>query len=136
MAVADKINELISDFELFDDWTDKYEYLISLGKDLPQMPEDKKCVDNIVKGCQSKVWLDAEKKGDLVYFYADSDAIISKGIIALLVGVYNGAKAEVILQSDFEFIQQIGLQEHLSPNRSNGLVSMVKKMKTYALALK
>lgn len=125
--------ELIEDFELFDDWADKYEYIISLGKELPSMDDADKVEDNIVKGCQSQVWLKAKQEGDKVVFEADSDAIITKGIIALLVKVFNGQEAKEIVNNDLAFIDQIGLKEHLSPNRSNGLVAMVKKMKTYAL---
>lgn len=127
--------ELIEDFDLFDDWSDKYEYLISLGKDLPSMNEEKKIEDNIVKGCQSQVWLTAEAKDGNVFFEADSDAIITKGIIALLVKVFNGQPAGDIVNNNLSFIDQIGLKDHLSPNRSNGLVAMIKKMKAYALVL-
>ncbi|MBL55658.1 MAG: Fe-S metabolism protein SufE [Flavobacteriales bacterium] len=127
--------ELIEDFDLFDDWADKYEYLISLGKDLPSMNEEKKIEDNIVKGCQSQVWLTAEAKDGNVFFEADSDAIITKGIIALLVKVFNGQPAGDIVNNNLSFIDQIGLKDHLSPNRSNGLVAMIKKMKAYALVL-
>lgn len=133
MSIDEVAEELISDFDLFDDWADKYEYIISLGKELPGMDEADKIEDNIVKGCQSRVWLKAIKEGDKVVFEADSDAIITKGIIALLVKVFNGQLAKEIVKNDLAFIDQIGLKEHLSPNRSNGLVSMVKKMKTYAL---
>jgi cysteine desulfuration protein SufE len=133
MSIDEIAEELIEDFELFDDWADKYEYIISLGKELPGMNEADKIEDNIVKGCQSRVWLKAIKEGDKVVFEADSDAIITKGIIALLVKVFNGQLAKEIVKNDLAFIDQIGLKEHLSPNRSNGLVSMVKKMKTYAL---
>ena len=127
--------ELIEDFDLFDDWADKYEYLISLGKDLPSMNEEKKIEDNIVKGCQSQVWLTAEAKDGNVFFEADSDAIITKGIIALLVKVFNGQPAGDLVNNNLSFIDQIGLKDHLSPNRSNGLVAMIKKMKAYALVL-
>ena len=127
--------ELIEDFDLFDDWADKYEYLISLGKELPSMNEEKKIEDNIVKGCQSQVWLTAEAKDGNVFFEADSDAIITKGIIALLVKVFNGQPAGDIVNNNLSFIDQIGLKDHLSPNRSNGLVAMIKKMKAYALVL-
>lgn len=127
--------ELIEDFDLFDDWADKYEYLISLGKDLPSMNEEKKIEENIVKGCQSQVWLTAEAKDGNVFFEADSDAIITKGIIALLVKVFNGQPAGDIVNNNLSFIDQIGLKDHLSPNRSNGLVAMIKKMKAYALVL-
>jgi len=133
MSIDEVAEELIEDFELFDDWADKYEYIIALGKELPGMDEADKVEENIVKGCQSRVWLKAIQDGDKVVFEADSDAIITKGIIALLVKVFNGQPAKDIVKNNLAFIDQIGLKEHLSPNRSNGLVSMVKKMKTYAL---
>ena len=133
MNIKEVTEELIADFDLFDDWADKYEYLISLGKELPSMDVVDKTEDNTVKGCQSKVWLKAKNEFDVVVFEADSDAIITKGIIALLVKVFNGQNAEEIVNADLSFIDKIGLKEHLSPNRSNGLIAMVKKMKTYAL---
>jgi cysteine desulfuration protein SufE len=133
MNIDEVASELIEDFELFDDWADKYEYIISLGKELPSMNEGDKTEEHIVKGCQSQVWLKAKQVGDTVVFEADSDAIITKGIIALLVKVFNGQDAKAIVNDNLSFIDQIGLKEHLSPNRSNGLVSMVQKMKTYAL---
>jgi cysteine desulfuration protein SufE len=125
--------ELVEDFDLFEDWADKYEYIISLGKDLPKMEAEKKVEENVVQGCQSQVWLTAESKEGKVFFEADSDAIITKGIIALLVKVFNGQPAIEIVNNNLLFVDQIGLKEHLSPNRSNGLVSMIKKMKAYAL---
>ena len=133
MSLKEAAEELVQDFDLFEDWADKYEYIISLGKDLPNMKAEKKVKDNVVKGCQSLVWLTAEAKNGKVFFEADSDAIITKGIIALLVKVFNGQPASEIVNNDLFFIDQIGLKEHLSPNRSNGLVAMIKKMKTYAL---
>lgn len=133
MSIQEIAEDIISDFELFDDWADKYEYIISLGKDLPAMPDTEKTEENLVKGCQSRVWLSARYENGLVYFSADSDAIISKGIIALLVKILNQQPAIEIAQNDFSFIDKIGLKEHLSPNRSNGLVGMMKKMKEYAL---
>ena len=134
MSIQEVSGELIEDFELFEDWADKYEYIISLGKDLQSMNASDKTDDNIVKGCQSQVWLTARNEAGIVFFDADSDAIITKGIIALLVKVFNGQSAKDILNNDLTFIDQIGLKEHLSPNRSNGLVEKKKKMKTYALA--
>ena len=134
MSIKEVSGELIEDFELFEDWADKYEYIISLGKDLQSMNASDKTDDNIVKGCQSQVWLTARNEDGIVFFDADSDAIITKGIIALLVKVFNGQSAKDILNNDLTFIDQIGLKEHLSPNRSNGLVAMVQKMKIYALA--
>lgn len=133
MNIDEVAEELIEDFDLFDDWADKYEYIISLGKELPSMSEADKTEEHIVKGCQSQVWLKAKQDGDKVIFEADSDAIITKGIIALLVKVFNGQNAKDIVNDNLVFIDQIGLKEHLSPNRSNGLVAMVQKMKTYAL---
>ncbi len=128
-------NEIIEDFSLFDDWMEKYEYIIDMGKSLPLIDEKYKTDDYIIKGCQSKVWLKAEKEGDRVNFYADSDAIITKGIIALLIKVLSGQKAEQIATADLYFIEKIGLKEHLSPTRSNGLVSMIKQMKYYGLGM-
>lgn len=133
MNVQEVAEELIEDFDLFEDWADKYEYIISLGKDLAEMKAEDKVEANIVQGCQSQVWLTAENKDGIVYFEADSDAIITKGIIALLVKVFNGQPANDIVHNDLSFVDQIGLKEHLSPNRSNGLVAMIKKMKAYAL---
>lgn len=134
MSIATAAEEIVEDFELFDDWEDKYEYLISLGKELESMEEQDKVEENLVVGCQSRVWLNAKQEGDKVIFSADSDAIISKGIIALLVKILSNQTAKEIANNDFSFIDQIGLKEHLSPNRSNGLVGMMKKMKSYALA--
>ena len=128
MRVQEVAAELVEDFDLFEDWADKYEYIISLGKDLPDMKAEDKVEENIVKGCQSQVWLTAENKNGIVFFEADSDAIITKGIIALLVKVFNGQPAVDIVNNDLSFVDQIGLKEHLSPNRSNGLVAMIKKM--------
>jgi cysteine desulfuration protein SufE len=133
MSLQKSAEELVEDFDLFEDWADKYEYIISLGKDLPSMGAEKKVEENTVQGCQSQVWLTAESKEGEVFFEADSDAIITKGIIALLVKVFNGQQASDIVNDNLSFIDQIGLKEHLSPNRSNGLVAMIKKMKAYAL---
>lgn len=134
MSIQQKVDEIIEDFGLFEDWSDKYEYIISLGKELEPMSDAEKNEDNIVKGCQSKVWLSTDLLNDKINFKADSDAIISKGIIALLVKVLNEEKPIDIINYDLKFIDDIGLKEHLSPNRSNGLVSMLKKMKMYAIA--
>jgi cysteine desulfuration protein SufE len=133
MSVNQIAKELIEDFDLFEDWSDKYEYIIALGKELSEMKSEDKIEDNLVRGCQSQVWLTAEEKNGNVYFSADSDAIISKGICALLVKVFDGQPAMEIVKNDLSFIEQIGLKEHLSPNRSNGLVAMVKKIKAFAL---
>jgi len=135
MSVETAAQEILEDFELFDDWEDKYEYIISLGKELEVMVEADKIEENLVKGCQSRVWLNAKQEGDKVIFTADSDAIITKGIIALLVKILSNQSAKEIAANDFSFIDTIGLKEHLSPNRSNGLVGMMKKMKSYAIAL-
>ena len=133
MGVNESAEELVEDFNLFEDWSDKYEYIISLGKDLSEMKKEDKIEENLVKGCQSQVWLIATEKEGNVYFEADSDAIISKGICALLVKVFNGQPAAEIVKNNLGFIEKIGLKEHLSPNRSNGLVAMIKKIKAYAL---
>ena len=119
---------------MFSDWTEKYEYLIDLGKDLPLIDPAYKTPENLIKGCQSQVWLHAEIDNGLVVFTADSDAIITKGIVGLLVRVLSGQTPTSILQNPLGFVDQIGLKEHLSPTRSNGLVSMIKQMKMYALA--
>lgn len=136
MSIQEKETEIIDEFAIYEDWMEKYEYIIELGKDLPAIDEKYKTDDFIVKGCQSRVWLMAEMKENKVYFTADADAIIAKGLIALLVRVFSGETPETIVGDDLDFIKEIGLQEHLSPTRSNGLASMIKKMKTYALALK
>ena len=133
MGVNEIEKELVDDFGLFEDWSDKYEYIIALGKELSEMKKEDKIEDNLVRGCQSQVWLVAEVKNGNVFFEADSDAIISKGICALLVKVFNGQPALEIVKNNLSFIDEIGLKEHLSPNRSNGLVAMVKKIKAYAL---
>ena len=136
MKTIDEIqDEIIDDFSLFDDWMQKYEYIIDLGKKLPLIDEAYKRDEYLIKGCQSQVWLRAELKNGRVYFRADSDAVITKGIIALLINVLSGQKAEDIAESDLYFIDQIGLKEHLSPTRSNGLTSMIKQMKYYGLGL-
>ncbi len=136
MTIKEKEQDIIDDFSVYDDWMEKYEYIIELGKDLPQIKEEYKTNENIIKGCQSQVWLHAEKKDDKIYYTADADAIIAKGIIALLVQVLNGETPDTILNAKLDFIKEIGLQEHLSPTRSNGLVAMIKQMKMYALALR
>lgn len=133
MTLAEKEQSVIDDFSVYSDWMEKYEYIIELGKDLPKIEENKKTEDRIIEGCQSKVWLDAKIENGLMNFTADSDAIITKGIIALLIQVLNKEKPEDIIKSDLFFIKSIGLQEHLSPTRSNGLLSMVKKIKMEAL---
>jgi len=127
-------DELIDEFGLFEDWADKYEYLIDLGKKLLPMSESFKSEENVIKGCQSKVWLHAEKQGDLVVFHADSEAIIVKGMISMLIRVLSNHTPEEIIKADLYFIDQIGMSQHLAQTRSNGLVAMVKQMKNYALA--
>ena len=134
MTIQEIQDEIIEEFDMFDDWMQKYDYLIELSKDLPLLDEKHKLDENIIKGCQSKVWLLAEKQGDTVRYTADSDAIITKGIVALLVRVYDQQKSKDILENELHFIDAIGLKEHLSMTRSNGLVSMIKQMKFYALA--
>jgi cysteine desulfuration protein SufE len=126
--------ELIDEFAMFDDWMQRYEYMIDLGKSLPLLNEESKTEDKIIKGCQSKVWLDASLENEKVVFTADSDAIITKGIIAILIRVFNNQKPQDILDANTNFIDDIGLKEHLSPTRANGLVSMIKKLKLYAMA--
>lgn len=133
MTIQEKEQDIIDEFSIYDDWMDKYEYIIELGKDLPIIAEELKTEDRLIKGCQSRVWLQADLDNGKMKFSADSDAIITKGIIALLIRVLNDEKPEDIAKSELNFIKEIGLQEHLSPTRSNGLVSMVKKMKMESL---
>ena len=133
MTLKEIQEEIISEFDVFDDWMDKYEYIIDLGKELPIIDPLKKTDDRLIEGCQSKVWLDAEVIDGTMHFTADSDAIITKGIIGLLIRVLNKQTPAAIATADLFFIQKIGLQEHLSPTRSNGLVGMVKKLKMSAL---
>lgn len=135
MTINEIQDEIISEFSFFDDWMDKYEYIIELGKDLPLIDPQYKTEDHLIKGCQSLVWLHAEDDGGIVKFTADSDAIITKGLIALMIRVLSGQHPQEIAASDLYFIDKIGLQEHLSPTRANGLLSMVKQMKLYGLAL-
>lgn len=125
-------NEVIENFSMFDEWLDKYEYLIDLGKNLEAYPEEARTEDRLIKGCQSRVWLDSRMEDGRLYFTADSDAIITKGIISLLISVYSGRTPAEIAASDFSFIDRIGLKENLSPTRANGLVSMIETIKTKA----
>lgn len=127
-------NEIIADFEMFDDWADKYEYIIDMGKNLAPIPSDLKTEDNIIKGCQSLVWLTTKFENNHLYFLADSDAIITKGLIGLLAKVLSGQNPQDIAEADLFFMKKIGLQDHLSPTRANGLLAMVKQMKSYGLA--
>jgi len=126
--------DLIDEFSMFDDWMERYEYMIDLGKSLPIIEERYKTDDLLIKGCQSKVWLHAELDNDKVLFTADSDAIITKGIIAILIRTFSNQSPDAILSANTDFIDEIGLKEHLSPTRANGLVSMIKQLKLYAMA--
>ena len=126
-------NEVVDTFSMYDEWLDKYEYLIDLGKNLEAYPEECKTEDKLIKGCQSRIWLDYKVQDGKIYFKADSDAIITKGIISLLISVYSGRTPEEIASSDFGFIEKIGLKENLSPTRANGLASMIATIKAVAL---
>ena len=128
--------EIVEEFSLFDDWMQRYEYMIELGKSLPLIDPEYKTEENIIKGCQSKVWIHADLEGDKLVFTADSDAIITKGIIAVLIRVFSNQHPDAILGADTSIIDKIGLKEHLSPTRANGLVSMIKQLKMYAIAFK
>jgi cysteine desulfuration protein SufE len=134
MTITDIKNDIIEEFAMFDDWEERYQYMIDLGKTLPLIDEQYKTNDHIIKGCQSKVWVHADLKDDKVEFTADSDAIITKGIIAILIRVFSNQHPKDIIEADTDFIDQIGLKEHLSPTRANGLVSMIKQLKMYAIA--
>jgi len=135
-TIKDIEGGIIEDFEMFDDWMQKYEYLIDLGKELVPIEEKYKIEDNLIRGCQSRVWLHTEKQDEKIIYTADSDAIMTKGIIAILIRVLSNQTAAEIISADLSFIDAIGLKEQLSATRANGLVSMIKKMKLYALALK
>jgi len=126
--------DITQEFEVYDDWMDRYNYLIELSRDLPLIDPKLKVKENLINGCQSKVWLQADYRDSILYFTADSDAIITKGIVALLIRVLSGRKPEEIMNADLWFIDKIGLRQNLSPTRSNGLLSMIKQMKLYALA--
>ena len=126
--------DVVETFSMYEEWLDKYEYLIDLGKNLEPYPEEKKTDDRLIKGCQSRVWLDYRMEEGRLYFNADSDAIITKGIISLLIGIYSGRTPQEIAGSDFLFIEKIGLKENLSPTRANGLASMIATIKTAAMA--
>ncbi len=134
MTIQEKQNEVIEEFAMFDDWMQRYEYMIELGKSLPLIDEKYKIEENLIKGCQSKVWVHAELDGDRLLFTADSDAIITKGIVAILIRVFSDQHPSQIIEANTQFIDEIGLKEHLSPTRANGLVSMIKQLKMYALA--
>jgi cysteine desulfuration protein SufE len=133
MTIKEIQEEIIDEFSMFDDWMERYEYIIELGKSLPLIDDVNKVEENIIKGCQSKVWIHADFENDEVHYTADSDAILTKGIVALILRVYSDQHPQDILNTDTEFINKIGLKEHLSPTRANGLVSMIKKIKLYAL---
>ena len=134
MNIAAIQEEIIDEFAMFEDWMQRYEYMIDLGKSLPIIDENLKTDDLLIKGCQSKVWLNADLMNDKIVFTADSDAIITKGIIAILIRVFSNQSPDDILKANTDFIDEIGLKEHLSPTRANGLVSMIKQLKLYAVA--
>lgn len=134
MTIKEIQEDIIDEFSMFEDWEERYQYMIDLGKSLPIIEEQFKTDNNIIKGCQSKVWVHAEMDNDHVVFTADSDAIITKGIIAILIRVFSNQSPQDIIDADTTFIDEIGLKEHLSPTRANGLVSMIKQIKMYAIA--
>lgn len=134
MTIQEKQQELLKTFDFLPDWEEKYEFIIDLGKELKPMPEEKKTEDFLIKGCQSQVWLNADLQDGKIIFYADSDGILPKGIISLLVGVFSGHTPQEIIDADYDFIAKIGLQEFLSPSRANGLSSMMKQIKFYAIS--
>ncbi len=134
MTIKEIQEEIIDEFSMFEDWMERYEYIIELGKSLPIIADEYKLDENLIKGCQSKVWMHSEIDTDKIKFTADSDAILTKGIVALLLRVYSDQTPKAILEADTNFIDEIGLKEHLSPTRANGLVSMVKQIKMYAIA--
>ncbi|WP_452220610.1 SufE family protein [Lacinutrix salivirga] len=133
-SIEDIQNDIIEEFSMFEDWEERYQYMIDLGKDLPIIDDQFKTEDNIIKGCQSKVWVHAELEDSKIAFTADSDAIITKGIIAILIRVFSNQHPKDIIEANTNFIDEIGLKEHLSPTRANGLVSMIKQLKMYAIA--
>jgi cysteine desulfuration protein SufE len=135
-SIRDIQEEIVSEFEVYEDWMDKYNYLIELSRDLPVIDPRQKVNDNLIRGCQSKVWLNAAYQNGIIHFTADSDAIITKGIVSLLIRVFSDRTPDEIMNADLFFIDQIGLRQNLSPTRSNGLLSMIKQMKLYALAYK
>ncbi len=131
MTLRSRTSKIIDDFNFFNSWEEKYEHIIELGKSLPELSESLKTEVALIKGCQSKVWMHCEYKNKKLYFYADSDALISKGLVALIINLYSGLSAEDILDESVDFLKQIGLQEHLSMTRSNGLNMMLKKIRNY-----
>lgn len=134
MTINEIQDEIVEEFVIFDDWMDRYSYLIELGNDLEDMDSERKSNQTLIEGCQSKVWIDAEVKDGIIYYYAESDAVIVKGIVALLLRVFSGRPLKEVLESELTFIDRIGLSSHLSPTRSNGLLSMVKQIRLYAIA--
>jgi|SRR5690606_19180126 len=134
MTIKEVQSEIIDEFSMFDDWTERYEYIIELGKSLPMIDQQYKTDDYLIRGCQSQVWLNAEQKDKKIVFTADSDAILTKGIIAIMIRVFSEQSPKDILDASTDFVDEIGLKEHLSPTRANGLVSMIKQIKMYALA--
>ena len=132
MDIREKEQQVVDDFAVYDEWLDKYEYIIELGKSLQGYPEQAKTDEHLIKGCQSRVWLDYRVEDGRIFFSADSDAIITKGIISLLISIYSAQKAEDILASDFSVVEKIGLRENLSPTRANGLVSMIERLREVA----
>ena len=133
-SIQEKQNQIIDEFNFFQDWSEKYQYLIDLGKSLPDFDQNNRIDSNLINGCQSKVWLNSSFNDNIVIFEADSDAIISKGIISLLIRVFSGHNPKEILEANIDFIEKIGLNSHLSQTRANGLLSMIKQIKIYALA--
>ena len=134
MTINEIQDEIVEEFVIFDDWMDRYSYLIELGNDLEDMDSERKSNQTLIEGCQSKVWIDAEVKDGIIYYYAESDAVIVKGIVALLLRVFSGRPLKEVVESELTFIDRIGLSSHLSPTRSNGLLSMVKQIRLYAIA--
>ncbi len=134
MTIKEKQQDIINDFAFLDDWEQKYEYIIDLGKELKGISDDKKTEENLIKGCQSQVWIIPHFEDNKVFFDVDSDGILPKGIVALLAGVFSGNTPQEIIDADFEFIEEIGLREFLSPSRANGLMAMTKQIKFYAVA--
>lgn len=136
MKIEETTSNIVSEFDNFEDWMDKYNYLIELGKSLPMIDEKNKVENNLIQGCQSRVWLHADFNGEIIHFTADSDAVITKGIANLLIRAFSDHTPQEILNSSTEFLSEIGLTQHLSPTRSNGMLSMIKQIKIYALAFK
>ena len=134
MTIQEISEQIVEEFSMFDEWLDKYEYLIETGKQMPAIAEEDKTPDNLIEGCQSRVWLDCRQENGLLHFTTDSDAVITKGIISLLIRVFDGQKPADIVAADLSFLDRIGLKDNLSPTRANGLVAMITKIKAYALA--